>query len=92
MRTKDMVELQAKWGVSAEALEDAYELGKADGALEEQSHFADAERSPHSLSDRERIEFIRRAAIALTGGVQEMGPERAWQWAEALWKAKPDGL
>ncbi len=42
--------------------------------------------------DRERIQFIRRAAIALTGGVQEMGPERAWQWAEALWNAKPEGL
>jgi hypothetical protein len=61
--------------------------GEAEVSAADLVAFADHTRD-HG-PDRERIEFIRRAAIAL----YERGfCDRAWQEANKLWKAKPEGM
>lgn len=49
---------------------------------------ADDLRKPEP--DRERIEFIRRAAIAIYVGPVNVPPQDAWRAATELWGSKPD--
>ena len=46
--------------------------------------------APEEESDRERIEFIRRAAIAMWADPDVVEPFRVWEYARTLWDAKPE--
>jgi hypothetical protein len=70
--------------------------GEAEVSAADLVAFADHTRD-HG-PDRERIEFIRRAATQLLTAIEtfdtsgDTTPLYCWQRAEELWKAKPEGL
>jgi hypothetical protein len=66
-------------------VEDAVEVPVADLLK-----FADHVRG--NPPDRERIEFIRRAAIAVWADPVQMDEAKCWEWAAKLWNAKPEGM
>lgn len=69
-------------GVMAETMAD-YEA-EVQMRIEEHS-----EREWLAKQDRERIEFIRRAAIAMHATLN-VSHDEAWREAKALWEARPD--